>query len=135
MNLIKGILSLGALLVFVGCGKQQEMPTTADVEKAIRATWEKPGDNFSPKSTVQINSVKFGKSDVATAQEVVDGIPRDSVVTAARIDFTQRQYYTDKTRVVRRVRDAHVYKDKFGEWAVMTGQAIKDESSEEPPAK
>jgi hypothetical protein len=89
------------------------------IEKALRSTWEKPGDSFSPKTTVQFNSVTIGKTYPANAQDVVDGVPPDSRVTAALVDFTVRTYYNGTTRAVRRGRETKVYKDKFGEWAVM----------------
>jgi hypothetical protein len=127
--------SILTLALLGACGGSGEKPTKEDVENALRKTWEKPAMSASPRTALQVDAITFGSSDKPTEQEVVDGIPRTSTVTAAKVDFTVRQYYTNTTQVVRRVREAHVYKDKFGEWAVMTGQALKDETTEEPAVK
>jgi|CXWL01.1.fsa_nt_gi ABC-type glycerol-3-phosphate transport system substrate-binding protein len=133
-------LWLSALLVAVllcACGSSgAQQPTREDVEKAMRAYWEKSGDNFAPRSTVEFNEIKFGSTNVANEQDVINGIPPGGAVTAAIVDFTVRTYYTDKTKADRRKREAAVYLDKFGEWAVMTGQVRgEDSSTEEPPQK
>ena len=52
------------------------------------------------------------------------------------MDFTVRNYYSNETQVVRRAREARVYKDKFNEWAVMTGSVKgQDTTSAEPAQK
>ncbi len=58
------------------------------------------------------------------------------MVTPAIVDFTVRTYYDKETQAVRRVREARVYKDKFDEWAVMTGGVRgQDTTTTEPPQK
>ncbi len=128
---------LSAVLVVVllcACGSSGAQPTREDVEKAMRASWEKSGDNFSPRATIEFNEIKFGSTHPANEQDAINGIPPDGAVTAAIVDFTVRTYYNDKTQAVRRKREAAVYLDKFGEWAVMTGQVRgEDSSTDEPP--
>ena len=117
-----------------GCAKA-ENPTQADVEKSLKAIWEKQPTGTTPLTTVQINSVKFGKTDKANEQEVVDGVPQGAMVTAALIDFTVSEHDLKFTNSTRRVREARVYKDKFGEWAVMTGQPHGQDITTQAPSK
>ena len=129
---------LAVLLLAVmmcACGSGGTQPTREDVERSLRASWEKSGDNFSPRATVAFNEIKFGSTHTANEQNEIDGIPPGGAVTAALVDFTVRTYYNDKTLAVRRKREAAVYLDKFGEWAVMTGQVRGEDSSTEEPAQ
>lgn len=122
-------------LLLCACGSSSAQPTREDVEKAMRASWEKAGDNLSPRTTMEFNEIKFGSTYPANEQNAIDGIPPDGQVTAALIDFTVRTYHSDTTRAVRRKREAAVYLDKFGEWAVMTGQVRGEDTSTEEPAQ
>lgn len=83
-----------------------------------------------------LNSVKFAKAYRATAQEVqVEGVP-DGMVYPAILDWTERAYYNDQTRAIRRVREAKVYKDRFGEWTYReTGGRREDVTTTEPAQK
>jgi len=121
----------GALLASAGAAAQA--PTQADVQKTMKEYWDKAGP---PKSVLTLNAVKFGPAYKATAQEVqVEGIPR-GMVTPAIVDFTVRTYYNSETQAYRRVREARVYKDKMGDWAVMTGSPKgEDVGTKEPAAK
>ena len=99
-----------------------DTPTQQVVEQVMKGRWDKSKTATSPKSALTLNSVKFGKPYKATAQEVqVEGIPQNAMVTPAVVDFTVRNYHSNQTQAVRRVREARVYKDKMNEWAVMTG--------------
>lgn len=131
-------LVLSALLLVVllcACGSSGAQPAREDVERALRETWEKAGDNFSPRTTIEFNEIKFGNTYPANEQDVINGIPPGAAVTAAIVDFTVRTYYTDTTKAVRRKREAAVYQDKFGEWAVMTGQVRGEDTSTDEPAQ
>ncbi len=111
-------------------------PTKTIVEKVLKSKWDKSGANYpNVKVTLTLNGVKFGKSYTATAQEVqVEGFPKGAIVTPAVVDFTVRTYDNKETQAVRRVREARVYKDKFDEWAVMTGSVRgEDTTTKEPP--
>lgn len=126
-----GLLLLGA------CGGGQsaaETPTQAIVETALKSNWDRL--QSAPKQILTLNSVKFGAATPATAQEVqVEGIPA-GMVTPAIVDFTVRTYYDSHTDAYRRVREAVVYKDKMGDWAVMTGSVKgEDTRSKEPAVK
>lgn len=134
MQTIRFLLSaLLFAILLSACGSSGAQPTREDVERAMRATWEKSGDNFSPRTTVEFNEIKFGSTHPANEQDVINGIPPGGAVTAAIVDFTVRTYHTNTTNAFRRKREAAVYLDKFGEWAVMTGQVRgKDTSTDEP---
>ncbi len=113
-------------------------PTKEIVEKVLKSTWDKSGANYpNVKVVLTLNEVKFGKAYVATAQEVqVEGFPKGGMVTPAIVDFTVRTYYNTETQAVRRVREARVYKNKFDEWAVMTGSVRgEDITTKETPVK
>lgn len=111
-------------------------PTKAIVEAVLKSYWDKSEASYpNVKVSLTLNDVKFGQSYVATLKEVeVEGFPRGGIVTAAIVDFTVRTYYTKETQALRRVREARVYKDKFGEWAVSTGSVRgEDTTTIEPP--
>jgi hypothetical protein len=106
-----------------------EAPSREIVAQVLKGAWDKPASSMNAKSTLTLNSVKFGKPYKATKQEVqVEGIPDGASVTPAIVDFTVRTYYTRETQAVHRVREARVYKDKMDDWAVMTG-AVKGQDS------
>ena len=130
------MLVAGLLVLLTACGGGGgAKPTAADVEKAMHATWDKAATSTSPRTAVTINSIKLGETDPANEQDVVDGIPPKAAVTAALVDFTVRNYYANETQAVRRVREAKVYRDKFGEWAVMTGQVRGQDATTSEPAQ
>ena len=134
--LLASILSITLLLP--NCSRAGgEAPTQAIVEKVLKSSWDKAASPTNPRSALTLNSVKFGNSYKATVQEVqVEGFPEGAVVTPAIVDFTVRNYYSNETQVVRRAREARVYKDKFDEWAVMTGSVKgQDTTSAEPAQK
>lgn len=136
MHTIRHVVAALVMVVLMcACGSSGAQPAREDVERAMRASWEKSGDNFSPRTTIEFNEIKFGSTYPANEQEVIDGIPPGAAVTAAIIDFTVRTYYTDTTKAVRRKREAAVYQDKFGEWAVMTGQVRGEDTSTDEPAQ
>lgn len=128
------MLVVGLLALVAACGGRGPKPTAADIEKAMHATWDKDATTTSPRMALTVNSIKLGETDPANEQDVVDGVPPKASVTAALIDFTVRSYYTNETQAVRRVRESKVYKDKFGEWAVMTGQVRGQDSTTREPA-
>ena len=111
-------------------------PTKEIVETVLKSSWDKSGANYpNLKVVLTLNDVKFGKAYVATVQEVqVEGFPKGGMVTPAIVDFTVRTYYNKETQAVRRVREARVYKNKFDEWAVMTGSVRGEDSTTKEPA-
>ncbi len=134
------MFSLGLTFALFGALPVQanpDAPTRATVEQALKSRWDKSATANSPRATLTLNSVKFGKPAMATAQEYqVDGVPKGAMVTPAVIDFTVRTYYSTETQVVQRVRAASVYKDKMDEWAVMTGSPKgQDATTKEAPVK
>ncbi len=134
--LLGGILSFTLLLA--NCTRAgDEAPTAAIVEKVLKASWDKAATSLNPRSALTLNSVKFGTSYKATAQEVqVEGFPEGATLTPAIVDFSVRDYYTNETQVLRRSREARVYRDKFNEWAVMTGSVKgQDTTTTEPVQK
>lgn len=145
---IKPVSHVGAAFVWQACTLSAWMlaappalaadaPNHAVVEKVLKAGWDKPASSTNPRSALTLNSVRLGSSYKATAQEVqVEGFPANGSVTPAVVDFTVRAYYNDETQALRRVRDARVYKDKMGDWAVMTGSPKgEDVRTLEPAAR
>ena len=107
-----------------------------NLRSVSRGIPNKEPTSTAPRSRVQINSVKFGQPQNATLRQQQDGVPEGALVTPALIDFSVRNYHSNTTEVVQRVREAAVYKDAFGDWAVMTGQARgQDKSTQEPVVK
>ena len=136
------MLAAIAIVIMLGVAPtafaQKAAPTKEIVEKVLKSGWDKSGANYpNVKVVLTLNDVKFGKAYVATVQEVqVEGIPKGAMVTPAIVDFTVRTYYNSETQAVRRVREARVYKDKFNEWAVMTGSVRgEDTTTKEPLVK
>ncbi len=114
------VLALVLSLSFTACAAPEVSRDI--VEKVLKSSWDKEASSTNAKSTLTLNELKLGPATRATLQEVqVEGIPDNSMVTPAIVDFTVRTYYTSGTQAVRRVREARVYKDKMGEWAVLTG--------------
>lgn len=138
---MSAILLFGGLIFtsffFTSCARAGgDAPTKEIVEKVMKANWDKAETSTNPRSALTLNGVKFGKAYKATVQEVqVEGFPEGATVTPAQVDFTVRNYYTNETRVVRRTREAKVYKNKFDEWAVQTGSVIGQDTTTKEPAQ
>ena len=133
---IPPILFAMLTLFLVACGgTTKETPVAADIEKAMRSAWDKEGSSSSPKQVYEANSIKIGTGAKANEQDKIDGIPPGAWVTIVRVDFTVRTHYTKVIQSFRRVRDCKVYKDQFGEWAVMIGQRHGEDVSAEEPVK
>lgn len=112
-----------------------DAPSHAIVEKVLKAGWDKAASSTNPRSALTLNSVRLGTAYKATAQEVqVEGFPAQGTVTPAIVDFTVRTYYTGETQALQRVREARVYKDKMGDWAVMTGSPKGEDTRTREPA-
>lgn len=132
------IASLMLVGLFSACVPKGVSVTKEIVEQVLKRSWDKSGAEYpNVKVSLTLNDVKFGTAYVATVQEVqVEGFPEGATVTPAIVDFTVRTYYDKETQAVRRVREARVYKDKFDEWAVMTGSVRgEDTTTIEAPKK
>lgn len=116
---MKQLLLVVLAVISLSCNAVGQKPTKADVTKVMKDKWEKEKTNTSPKTTITINDIKFGNSEKSNYAHQLEGIPKGALVTHAKIDFTETTFYTDQTRNVRRVMTAFVYKDQFGDWAVM----------------
>jgi hypothetical protein len=127
-------LGIGFFSLITASWSSAQTPTQADIEKLMRARFEKPAARGADGRTgVQINSVKIGQTNAANEQEVVDGIPPGAKVTEVLVDFTTRTYYKDSTAVSHRVQEMKLYRDKFDQLALMLGAAHgSDENSREP---
>ena len=102
-------------------------PTKDDVIAVMKGNWEKAGSNFNPKATITINSITFGSSAKANYADELEGIPKNALITAAKIDFTTNTFYSNEVQKTRRIMTASVYKNKFNEWDVMdTGTAYPE---------
>ena len=134
------VLSAAASLCTAGVTPHMlhaQRPITTIVEAVLKSSWDRTASSTNPRAVLTLNAVRFGTAARATAQEVqVEGIPRGARVTPAIVDFTVRTYYTNEIQVLRRVREARVYRDKMGDWAIMTGSVRgEDVSSVEPPVR
>jgi hypothetical protein len=129
---MKAFLFLFAACIFFSCSSAGGKPTKADVEKALRARWDKPATSMEPKQSITIESIKIGSGAIANDQDLIDGIPPKAMVTIVQIEFTVRQYYNDQTMVTKRVMLAKVYKDQFGEWEVMNSGMKTQDTKYEP---
>jgi len=119
---MKQLLFLSVIVLLMSCSGSSgggEKPTKEDVTKTMQLTWEKPASTTAPKSTVTINDIKFGSSEKANYAQELEGVPKEALITNAKIDFTENIFYNDQTKHTRRIMTAWVYKDKFNEWAVM----------------
>src|SRR5665647_493399 len=104
-----------------------EKPTKDDVIAVMKGNWEKAGSNLNPKVTITINSITFGSSAKANYADELEGIPKNALITAAKIDFTTNTFYSNEVQKTRRIMTASVYKNKFNEWDVMdTGTVYPD---------
>jgi hypothetical protein len=109
-----------------------DKPTKEDIESALHKQYDTPGDNFTPKHDVEIHEVKIGDTEGTNEQDKIDGIPAKADVTMAKVEITERSYYTDKTTTRRREITAKVFKDDFGDWKVMTDASREISGADEP---
>ena len=139
----RAVRSTVALALALACGCRDKggttaggpAPTVADVEKVLRASWDKAPGTYQPKVTLTVNSCRFGNAYPATAQQVqVEGVPAGETVTPAVVDFTVRTFYTPQVRAMHMVRDATVYHNHMGEWAVVTGVPQTEDTATMEPA-
>lgn len=108
------------------------------VEKALKAQWAPVTTvTGAQKKSVTVDSVKLGKAAKASLSDVgIDGVPKGATVTPVLVDFTVREYYSDSTQAVRRVREAKLYKDSFDEWRLLSGSTrAPDVRTTEPAVK
>lgn len=108
----------------MSCSADAQKPTKDDVTKAIKSTFEGAQTSSEPKKTVTINDIKFGGFEKPNLDHQWDGVPKGSLITHAKIDFTQNLFYSNETQHVRRIMTAYVYKDNFGEWEVMNAGVV-----------
>jgi hypothetical protein len=116
------LLSFALLVLLWSCssaGGGGDKPTEADITAAMKKTWEKEATSTQPKSTISINSIQMGTSDESNYAQQLEGVPKETTVTHAKIDFTQHQEYSSGVQDTRRIMTAWVYKDQFGEWTCM----------------
>jgi hypothetical protein len=120
------------LFTFVSLYCSAQKPTQADIEKALRSSWDRPMTSSSPKQVATIHTIRIGTGAKANEQDIIDGIPPNATVTISQIDFTVREYFNDQTMATRRVMNAKVYKDQFDEWAVKSNGMKTTETKSEP---
>jgi len=124
------------LLISCGSGGSDpgsgDKPTKEDISNALHKQNDLPGDNFTPRHDVEIHEIKIGDTEGTNEQDKIDGIPAKAAVTMAKVDFTERAYYTDKTTTRRREITAKVFKDDFGDWKVMTDASREISGADEP---
>jgi len=99
-------------------------PTKDDVIAVMKSAWEKAGNSMNPKVTITINSIVFGSSSKANYADELEGIPKNALITVAKIDFTANTFYTDGVQKTRRIMTAAVYRNKFNEWDVMNTATV-----------
>lgn len=99
----------------LSCTATAQKPTKEDITGVMKRSWEQ---EKGPKKTVEIHSIRFGKSEKANLKHQVEGVPKGNTVTNVEIDWTYTKHYTDKLETVRRIMFAWVYKDALGNWRV-----------------
>lgn len=104
--------------------KNNAIPTQEDIITALRKIWEKEPTTLRPKTTITISNLTIGTSAKANYALELEGVPKNAMVTSAKIDFTENQFHTSGTQKVRRIMTTRVYRDQFNEWAVMSTGTI-----------
>ncbi len=116
---MKQLLIVMVAFLFTNCSSSNgEKPTEANITTYMKKTWEQEPTSTRPKSTITINSIQLGSSDESNYAQQLDGIPKNTSVTHAKIDFTSHEHYNPMQNT-RRVMTALVYKDQFNEWVCM----------------
>lgn len=130
-----GVLA-GIFTILAGFSQAQgDSPTRDIVETVLKSSWNRQATDFTPRAELTLNDVRFGKSYRATLRDTqIDRIPEGAMVTPAIVDFTVRTFYTDQTQAIRRQREARVYQDNMGDWAVMTGSVKGQDTTTSEPA-
>jgi len=123
---LRFVLLLALMMPVMGCSADAkgDKPTKQDINKVMKTTWEKEPSSLNPKVTVTINDIKMGTSAKSTYAQQLEGVPKGALVTFAKIDFSTNSFYNNDTQKVRRITTAWVYKDQFGEWAVMNTATV-----------
>ncbi len=85
----------------------------------MKLTWERAESTTAPKSTVTVNNIQFGSSEKSNYAQELEGVPKNALITNAKIDFTENIFYSNETKHTRRIMTAWIYKDQFNEWAIM----------------
>ena len=124
---MKVLFKLVLIIVFtiiISCNSNNnkatgQVPTKDDIINVMKATWEKKATQFEPKVTITVNNLIIGSSAKANYAEELDGIPKDALVTAAKMDFTANTYNLDGIHTTRRIMTLSVYRNKFNEWEAM----------------
>lgn len=118
---MRQLLFFSVMLLLFSCSGSVggEKPTKEEVTKALKLTWERAESTTAPKSTVTVNDIKFGTSENANYAQELEGVPKDALITNAKIDFTENQFYSNETKHTRRIMTAWIYKNQFNEWAIM----------------
>jgi len=118
---MKQLLFFAVIALLTSCsgGSDGEKPTKDDVTKALKLSWEKAASTTAPKSTVTVNDIQFGISEESNYAQQLEGVPKEGLITNAKIDFTENIFYNDETKHTRRIMTAWVYKNQFDEWAIM----------------
>lgn len=133
------VLAAGLALSLGASGSAHAQAATKEVvEKALKAQWAPVTTvTGAQKKSVTVHSVKLGKPAKAALSDVgLDGVPKGATVTPVLVDFTVREYYSDSTQAVRRVREAKLYKDSFDEWRLLSGSPrAPDVRTTEPAVK
>lgn len=94
---------------------QAQKPTEADITSVMKKMWEQ---EKGPRKTVTINSIKLGTSEKSNYAQQLEGVPKNALITHAKIDWNLNTFYSNDIQVTRRITTAWVYKDQFNEWSV-----------------
>lgn len=111
-----------AILFCFSCMAQK--PTVDEITKTLKASWEKAQTANQEKNTININSIKIGASNISTSAQQFDGVPKGALITFAKIDFIQNQFFSNETQHTHRIMTAWIYKDQFGDWQIKNAGTI-----------
>jgi hypothetical protein len=97
-----------SMLSMISCGHRGEgsdkrplvpgSPTKEIVDACLHQQYNKPASPGSPGRSIEIHSIKIGKTEKPDEQDKADGVPAESSVTQVKAAYTKRTFYKDATK-------------------------------------
>lgn len=116
-------LMFSIVLITLTLFSYAQKPMEGEIKEAIKKNWEKPGSSASPKKTIAVNNVKIGTSGKSTLAQQKAGIPKDVIVTHAKVYFHETLHKSDGGKNSKKEMRVWVYKD-MEEWKVRVLEVV-----------